>query len=155
MSRSRKLWLAVLAGAVALVTAFFLWTSWKSDQIIAELKSIADRLETSPGWEPLKTQEPVGGALCVPIDGPCSQYAYRWATHEAYEQGDLERYIQQVGLVPQELEKCERNPRFNSGGLDCYATGVIDGWDVRINIHDYGPEDDNATVQIVVNKYGY
>ncbi|MEK0155985.1 hypothetical protein [Arthrobacter oryzae] len=36
-SRSRKVWLVVLAGTVVFVTAFFLWASWKSDQIVAEL----------------------------------------------------------------------------------------------------------------------
>jgi hypothetical protein len=155
MTRGRKVWLGVLAVIVTLVAAFFLWASWKSNQTIAELKSIADRLQTSPGWEPLRTQKPASAAVCIPLDGPCSQYSYRWATHEAYGEGDLEKYIQQVRLVPQELEKCERNQRFNAGGLSCHAVGVIDGWDVRITVHDYGPDDDNATVQIVVNHYGY
>ncbi len=156
MSRGRKVWLAVVAALAVCLTAFFIWTSWKSNQIIAELKSIADRLETSPGWENLDTQPPVAAAMCTtPLDGPCSQYAYRWATHQAYQQGDLEKYIHQVSLVPQELEKCERNPRFNAGGLDCRAVGIIDGWNVRISVHDYGPGDDNSTVQIVVNHYGY
>jgi hypothetical protein len=56
MSRGRKVWLGVLAGTVASVTAFFLWASWKSDQIVAELKSIAGRLQPEPGWENLDTQ---------------------------------------------------------------------------------------------------
>lgn len=155
MSRRRKVWLAVLAALAVCLTAFFVWASWKSDRIIAELKSIADRLETSPGWENLETQPPVAAAVCIPLGGPCSQYAYRWATHQAYQQGDLESYIYQVSLVPQELEKCERNPRFNAGGLDCRAVGIIDGWNVRISVHDYGPGDDNSTVQVVVNHYGY
>ena len=76
-----KLWLAVLAAAVALVTAFFLWASWKSEQIIAELKSIAERLQAEPGRENLDTQSPVVAALCIPLDRPCSQYAYRWDAH--------------------------------------------------------------------------
>lgn len=59
----------------------------------------------------METQPPVAAAVCIPLDGPCSQYAYRWATHQAYQQGDLGKYIHQVSLVPQELEKCERNPR--------------------------------------------
>lgn len=88
MSRGRKSWLAVL---VVCITAFFVWASWKSDQIITELKSIADRLETRPGWENLDTQPPVAAAVCIPLDGPCSQYAYRWATHQEYQQGDLEK----------------------------------------------------------------
>jgi len=62
MSRSRKVWRGGLAGTVAFVTAFFLWASWKSDQIVAELKSIADRLQAEPGWENLDTQPPVGAA---------------------------------------------------------------------------------------------
>ena len=54
MSRSRKVWLGVLAGIAVSVTAFFLSTSWKSDQIVAELKSIADRLQPEPGWRTWK-----------------------------------------------------------------------------------------------------
>jgi hypothetical protein len=155
MSRGRKIWLGVLAGTVASVTASFLWASWKSDQIVAELKSIADRLQPEPGWENLDTQSPVGGAFCIPLDGPCSQYIYRWDTHMKYREGDLERYVQQVGLIPQEFEACERNPRFNAGGLNCGGIGVINGWNVRITITDYGQDDDTNIVQIVVNKYGY
>ena len=68
-SRSRKVWLVVLAGIAVSVTAFFLWTSWKIDQIVAELKSIADRLQPEPGWENLDTQPPVAAALCIPLDG--------------------------------------------------------------------------------------
>lgn len=49
------MWLVVLAGTVAIVTAFFLWASWKNDQIVAELKSIADRLQSEPGWENLSS----------------------------------------------------------------------------------------------------
>lgn len=48
-----------------------------------------------------------------------------------------------------------RNPRFNAGGLSCRAVGVIDGWNVRTTITDYGQADDTNIVQIVVNKYGY
>ncbi|MBT2551545.1 hypothetical protein [Arthrobacter sp. ISL-5] len=155
MSRSRKIWLAVLAGAVALVTTFFLWASWKSDQIVTELKSIADRIQPEPAWESLDTQPPMAAALCIPLDGPCSQYSYRWDTHRKYGEGDLEKYIQQVSLSPREYKPCVRNPRFNAGGLDCRAIGVIDGWNVRITITDYGQEDDAHIVQIVVNKYGY
>jgi hypothetical protein len=155
MSRGRKIWLSVLAVAVAFVTVFFLWASWKSDQIVAELKSIADRLQPEPGWENLDTQPPVGAALCIPLDGPCSQYAYRWDTHRKYREGDLENYIQQVGLMPQEYKPCIRERRINAGGLDCRGIGVIDGWDVRITITDYGQDDDTNIVQIVVNKYGY
>lgn len=155
MSRGRKISLGLLAVTVAFVTVFFLWASWTSDQIVAELKSIADRLHAESGWEDLETQPPVGSALCIPLDGPCSQYAYRWDTHRKYAEGDLERYVQQVGLIPQEFEACGRNPRFNAGGLDCRAIGVIDGWNVRITIRDYGQDDDSHVVQIVVNKYGY
>jgi hypothetical protein len=146
MSRSRKVWLVVLAGTVAFVTAFFLWASWKSDQIVAELRSIADRLQPGPGWENLRTQPPVGGAFGVPLDGPCSQYAYRWDTHRKYREGDLERYVQQVGLIPREFDACVRNPRFNAGGLSCRAVGVIDGWNVRIMITDDGQADDTNIV---------
>lgn len=48
-----------------------------------------------------------------------------------------------------------RNPRFNAGGLSCRAVGVLDGWNVRVTITDYGQDDDTNIVQIVVNKYGY
>ena len=154
MSRGRKIWLGVLAVTVASVTAFFLWSSWKSDQIVAELKTIADRLQPEPGWEPLRTQNPVGSALCIPLDGPCSQYAYRWDTHRKYLEGDLERYVQQVGLTPQEYKPCVREQRINAGGLDCRGIGVIDSWNVRITLTDFGQDDTNI-VQIVVNKYGY
>ena len=155
LSKGRKAWLAVLAGAIAVVAVFYLWASWKSDQIITELRAIADRLQSEPGWERLDTQEPLGSALCIPLDGPCSQYAYRWDTHRKYREGDLERYVQQVGLLPQEFEPCERNPRVDAGGLNCRGVGVIDGWNVRITISDYGPDDETHMVQIVVNKYGY
>jgi len=57
------------------------WASSKSEPIIAELKSIAERLQAEPGWENLDTQSPVAAALCIPLDGPCSQYAYRWDAH--------------------------------------------------------------------------
>jgi hypothetical protein len=57
------------------------WASSKSEPIIAELKSIAERLQAEPGWENLDTQSPVAVALCIPLDGPCSQYAYRWDAH--------------------------------------------------------------------------
>ena len=154
MSRGRKIWLGVLAGTAICVTVFFLWASWKSDQIVAELKSIADRLQPEPGWEPLRTQNPVGSAQCIPLDGPCSQYAYRWDTHQKYRTGDLEKYIQQVGLMPQEYKPCVREQRINAGGLDCRGIGVIDSWNVRITVTDYGQDDTNI-VQIVVNKYGY
>ncbi|MEY9775154.1 hypothetical protein [Arthrobacter sp. MW3 TE3886] len=154
MSRGRKVWLGVLVGTVATVIAFFLWASWKSDQIVAELKSIADRLQPELGWEPLRTQKPVGSALCIPLDGPCSQYAYRWDTHQKYREGDLEKYIQQVGLMPQEYKPCVREQRINAGGLDCRGIGVVDGWNIRITVTDYGQDDTNI-VQIVVNKYGY
>jgi hypothetical protein len=100
MSRGRKVWLVGLAGTVASATAFFLWVSWKSDQIVAELKLIADRLQPEPRWENLDTQSPVGAALCIPLDGPCSQYAYRWDTHRKYREGDLERYVQAGGFDP-------------------------------------------------------
>jgi hypothetical protein len=63
-SRNRKVCLAVLAGIAVTVTDFFLWTSWKSDQIVAELKSIADRLQPEPGWENLETQ-PRWELLCA------------------------------------------------------------------------------------------
>ncbi len=46
-------------------------------------------------------------------------------------------------------------PLLNAGGLDCGGVGVIDGWNVRITIIDYGQDDDSNIVQIVVNKYGY
>ena len=73
LSRGRKIWLGVLAAMAALVTVFFLWASWKSEQIVAELTSIADRLQPEPGWENLETQPPVAAARCIPLDGPCSQ----------------------------------------------------------------------------------
>ena len=60
-----------------------------------------------------------------------------------------------MGLIPQEFEACERNPRLNAGGLTCRGIGVIDGWNVRISITDYGQDDDTNIVQIVVNRYGY
>jgi hypothetical protein len=94
MSKGRKVWLGVLAGTVAFVTAFLLWASWKSDQIVAGLKSIADRLQTEPGWENLDTQPPVGAALYIPLDGPRSQYAYRWDTD--YGQDDDTNIVQIV-----------------------------------------------------------
>jgi hypothetical protein len=153
MSKSRKIWLGLLTGMVATAAAFSLCSFWKSNQTISELKSIADRLEPGPEWEVLSTQPPVGAAVCIPFDGPCSQYSYRWATRETYVQGDLKKYVQQVGLVPEELEDCERNQRINAGGLSCHAFGVVDGWDVRITVNDVGPKDDNTTVQIVVNRY--
>jgi hypothetical protein len=155
MGRARRIWLAVLAGLIALIAAVSIWASWRNAQVIAELRSIADRLQSEPGWEELRKQEPVGGALCVPLDGPCSQYSYRWDTHRRYREGDLERYVQQVGLVPQEFKPCVRIQRLNAGGLNCRAVGVIDGWDVRITITDYGQDDETHIVQIVVNKYGY
>jgi hypothetical protein len=58
-------------------------------------------------------------------------------------------------LIPEESEACDRNPRFNGGGLNCRSVGVIDGWNLRITITDYGQDDDTNMVQIVVNKYGY
>jgi hypothetical protein len=57
------------------------WAPSKSEPIIAELKSIAERLQAKPGWENLYTQSPLAAALCIPLDGPCSQYAYRWDAH--------------------------------------------------------------------------
>jgi hypothetical protein len=120
------------------------------------MKAIADRLQTSPAWERRGgTQPPLGGAFCIPIDGPCAIYAYRWDTHTPYRDGDLERYMDQVGLTPDEYEPCLREPRFNAGGLTCRGVGRIDGWDVRITIDDYGPESKSYTTQIVVERYGY
>ncbi|MGN7149326.1 hypothetical protein ACTHQ6_10080 [Arthrobacter sp. SAFR-179] len=155
MSQGPKVGLGILAGVVLLFGGCSGWEAWKNQQTIAEMKLIADRLQKGEGWTDLPHQPPVGGAICIPIDGPCSQYSYRWETHQKYQEGELERYIQQVGLKPLEYDPCVRNPRFNSGGLNCLAAGVIDAWDVRINITDSVMDAHTHQVQIVVNRYPY
>lgn len=156
MQRRGKIALAVTATIVAGVAGFSTTVHFQNEANISQMKAIADRLQTSPGWEPLGgTQPPLGGAFCIPIDGPCATFAYQWDTHTPYIDGDLERYMDQVGLTPNEYEPCVREQRFNSGGLSCRGVGTVDGWDVRITIDDYGPESDGYTTQIAVLRYGY
>lgn len=156
MGRRGKIGLAVVAVLGTGLAGFSMNIHFQNEANIREMKAIADRLQTSPAWERRGgTQPPLGGAFCIPIDGPCAIYAYRWDTHTPYRDGDLERYMDQVGLTPDEYEPCLREPRFNAGGLTCRGVGRIDGWDVRITIDDYGPEPKSYTTQIVVERYGY
>ena len=156
MGRRGKMTLAVVAAMVVGVAGFSTNVHFQNEANIRQMKAIADRLQTSPGWEPIgPTQAPLGGAFCIPIDGPCAIYGYRWDTHRPYRAGDLERYIDQVGLTPDEYKPCLREQRVNSGGLMCRGVGRIDGWDVRITIDDYGPASDSYTIQIVVERYCY
>ena len=42
--------------------------------------------------------------------------------------------------MPKEDKPCVRERRINAGGLDGRGIGVIDGWNVRITITDYGQD---------------
>lgn len=151
---SGKIFLAVFAFLVVFIGMIAGIASASGKKNLAEMEVIANRLEAGPSWERLETQEPVDGSVCIAgFGGPCASYAYRWKTDKPYAEGDMEKYVRQVGLTPDpELSReCIRNERFNSGGLSCVSAGKIDDWDIRINVTDY-PTEPYYTLQIVVLK---
>ncbi|MBC7763001.1 MAG: hypothetical protein H7201_14660 [Candidatus Saccharibacteria bacterium] len=120
----------------------------------APMVAIADKMRPVLGWHE-EAHNVTGGPFCLGWDVPCDSMWRRYRTEQPVTPAEVQR-ISDEGLRGAKVEgDCETSPLpSNVTGMytACSAKGVIDGYDVEIEVLKLADDDAERIIQFKVSS---
>lgn len=151
--------LKVVAAVIAFLVVFLggtkLLTSMFSKENSEEMQTIAQRLHPGSGWTTLPGQKPTEGKVCIAgASGSCDVISYRWEIPAPYASGEMSQYVKAIGFEPIPDLSSDCDTAFSSDAMDtgCSVTGIVDDWEVSIDLTKSHDSKDKHLVEITVQN---